>query len=459
MSLNPKIFRKYDIRGTAQTDFPNEVVQQIGKAAGTYFQRRHGCQHLVVGRDNRLSGERLRTQFVAGVVSTGLDVLDIGICSTPTLYWYAATQETAGVMITGSHLDPIYNGFKMAIDRAALYGESIQALYQLIQTSDFLTGNGNYARIENSLLPYIDEVVSKVQPKPLKVVVDPGNGTAVLFVDALMSAWGQEAITINMTLDGSFPNHAPDPSKAKNLSQLIDRVRAEQADLGLAFDGDADRVVAIDDTGAIIAPDRLVALLARDVLTRYPGATIIGDVTSSQALFDTIEAAGGKPLMWMTGHSLIKEKMRETGAILAGEVSGHIFFAEDYYGFDDAYLAAGKLLHYLSHQTQRLSELNAALPHYYSTKVFRPHYNPDQLPQILAHLERDLRQYGDLLSIDGIRAQFDAGWAIIRPSNTEPVLSIRIEGKTRDDAIRYRDWVVASLSAFDDIDIHALNEV
>ncbi|MEO1289737.1 MAG: hypothetical protein AAFV93_18395 [Chloroflexota bacterium] len=224
----------------------------------------------------------------------------------------------------------------------------------------------------------------------------------------------------------------------------------------MAFDGDADRVVAIDELGNVIAPDRFVALLAKDVLTRHPNAIVIGDVTSSQALFDTIEEAGGNPIMWMTGHSLIKEKMRETRAILAGEISGHIFFAEDYYGFDDAYLAAGKLLHLLSHSEQTLSEMDNEIPRYYSTRVFRPHCDPSITHDVLATLAQDLGEKADLIALDGIRAQFENGWAIIRESNTEPVLSIRIEGKTRDDALQYRDWLVETLSQFDGVDVSEL---
>lgn len=456
MAVNPKIFRKYDIRGIAETDFTDDVVLKIGRALGTYLQREHTIQKVIVGRDNRTSGLRLRDAFIAGLLSTGLDVLDIGICSTPMVYWYAVKEDTAGVMITGSHLDPKYNGFKIAIGKAALYGDSILAILETLQVDDFAEGEGSVSQPEDSLSPYITEVTGKVNPKPLKVALDPGNGTAGLYVDALMSAWGMDAVTVNMELDGNFPNHPPDPSKAKNLEQLIQLLKENQADVGLAFDGDADRVVAIDETGAVIAPDRFVAILAKDVLTRYPGATIIGDVTSSQALFDTIAEAGGNPVMWMTGHSLIKEKMRETDAILAGEVSGHIFFAEDYYGFDDAYLGAGKLLQILGNSEQTLSQMDAALPSYYSTKVFRPHCDPEISQDVLATLEQDLGEKGELILLDGIRAQFEKGWAIIRESNTEPVLSIRIEGKSREDAMQYRDWLVESLRKFEGVDVSEL---
>lgn len=455
--MNPKIFRKYDIRGIADQDLSDAVIITIGQALGTYLQEEHDIEQVVIGRDNRVSGERLRNALCWGLTRTGINILDIGICSTPMLYWYAVTQETAGVMITGSHLDAPYNGFKIAVGKTALYGKSIQAIYELTKDSDlFATGNGIITLQEDSLAPYLADMTSKVDPKPLKVAVDPGNGTAGLYVDQLMALWGQDAVTINMELDGTFPNHAPDPSKAKNLAQLVDLVKTHDADLGLAFDGDADRVVAVDEKGQVIAPDRFVAILAKDVLTRYPKAIIIGDVTSSQALFDTIEEAGGNPIMWMTGHSLIKEKMRETRAILAGEISGHIFFAEDYYGFDDAYLAAGKLLQILGNSEQTLSQMDDAIPKYYSTRVFRPHCDPKINHDVLATLAEDLGDKGDLILLDGIRAQFEHGWVIIRESNTEPVLSIRIEGKTKADAEQYRDWIVASLSQFDGVDTSAL---
>ena len=453
MTINPKIFRKYDIRGIADTDLTDGVAKAIGQAVGTYFQDEFSLRKVIVGRDNRISGQRLRDAFIKGLVATGAEVLDIGICSTPTLYWYAVKEDTAGVMITGSHLDPKYNGFKIAVGNVALYGDGIQALYELVNDDEFAEGNGSVTVHQDSLTPYIADVSSKVSPKKLKVAVDSGNGTAGLFVDALMANWGQDAVTINTELDGTFPNHAPDPSKAENLAQLIALVRETKSDLGLAFDGDADRVVAIDELGNVIAPDRFVAILAKDVLTRHPEATIIGDVTSSQALFDTIAEAGGNPVMWMTGHSLIKEKMRETGAILAGEISGHIFFAEDYYGFDDAYLAAGKLLQILSNSEQSLSEMDADIPSYYSTKVFRPECDPEINHDVLATLSQDLGDKGELILLDGIRAQFGRGWVIIRESNTEPVLSIRIEGKTREDAMQYRDWVVEILQEFDGVEL------
>jgi len=456
MSINPKIFRKYDIRGTADTDLSDAVAKQIGQAIGTVMQDDHELKRVIVGRDNRNSGQRLRDALIAGLVASGCDVVDIGICSTPTLYWYAVKENTAGIMITGSHLDPIYNGFKIAVGKVALYGDGIKAIYQVIDNELYNEGEGSVSTIDDSLTPYIEDVAGKVSPKKLKVAVDPGNGTAGLFVDALMSAWGQDAVTINMELDGSFPNHAPDPSKAKNLEQLITLLKENNADVGLAFDGDADRVVAIDETGNVIAPDRFVAILAKDVLSRHPGATIIGDVTSSQALFDTIREAGGNPVMWMTGHSLIKEKMRETDAILAGEVSGHIFFAEDYYGFDDAYLAAGKLLQIISNSDKTLSEMDAEIPTFYSTKVFRPHCDPEVSHDVLATLAQDLGDKGELVLLDGIRAQFDAGWAIIRESNTEPVLSIRIEGKTREDAMQYRDWIVEIMEEFEGVEVDEL---
>jgi len=456
MAVNPKIFRKYDIRGKAESDLPETVVRGIAQAVGTYLQYQHDIQRAIVGRDNRLSGQRLRDTFVEGLLSTGVDVLDIGICSTPVLYWYAVKEDTAGIMITGSHLDAIYNGFKIAIGKVALYGDSIQEILETLENDDFAEGNGTLTVHQDSLSPYLADVTSKVNPKALKVAIDPGNGTAGIYVDALMATWGMDAVTINMELDGSFPNHPPDPSKAANLEQLITLLKDNQADVGLAFDGDADRVVAIDETGNVIAPDRFVAILAKDVLTRHPGATIIGDVTSSQALFDTIAEAGGNPVMWMTGHSLIKEKMRETNAILAGEVSGHIFFAEDYYGFDDAYLAAGKLLQILGNSEQTLSEMDAAIPSYYSTKVFRPHCDPEITFDVLAELAQNLGERGEVFSLDGIRVQFDSGWVIIRESNTEPVLSIRIEGKTREDAMQYRDWLLESLEEFEGVDVSEL---
>ncbi|MBE2267386.1 MAG: phosphomannomutase/phosphoglucomutase [Anaerolinea sp.] len=458
MSLSRSVFKRYDIRGNADRDFADSDIVTLGCAIGTYFVEQLGVMSTYVGADNRLSSERLRTHLTEGLLSVGVDVIDLGTVSTPNLYWYAASKRTAGIMITGSHLDPEFNGFKLCVGVQALHSEAIQSIYRLTESRQFAVGQGKREVEAGAVVTYLDAVSRKVaMGRRLRVAVDCGNGTSGLYTELLFrNHWQHDLIAINQTLDGRFPSHSPDPQHEENLSELRRLVVDQRADIGLIFDGDADRVVAVDERGAIIRPDRMLALLAQDALSRNPGATIIADVTSSQTVFDAVRQSGGTGIMWKTGHSLIKEKMQATNAILAGEISGHIFFAEDYFGFDDAYLAAGKLLQVLSHTTDTLAELDSRLPTYVSSKVYRLPYSADIVADVLAALRHDLGGQADIIELDGIRANFPNGWFVVRSSNTEPVLSIRIEGKTAADVDVYRNVLVDTLRGFDRIDISDL---
>lgn len=450
------IFKKYDIRGLAEGEkaqLTPDTARLIGQAFGAVMHRRSE-KKAVVGRDNRLSSESLAQAFIEGLCRSGCEVIDIGLVSTPVVYWYTAQQgNCAGVMVTGSHLEPDQNGFKLSIGGESLYDTQIFELRDRIEGSDFVQGEGKITTDDGAIAAYIEDVKQRIpMNRSLKVVIDAGNGTGGLIAPELIRAWGHEVVEcLYCDLDGRYPNHQPDPQKAKNVRDLGERVRQLRADVGLAFDGDADRMGAVDNQGNLIASDRVLALLSRDLLSRHPGAEVIADVSSSQTVFDEIEKAGGQAVMWMTGHSLVKAKMREDQALLAGEISGHMFFAEDYYGFDDGYFAAGRLLQILSNSDKTLAELDNTIPRLHSTAVFRPHCPPHLMPVVLQRLQEALAASGEVSNIDGIRVRFEKGWGGVRASNTEPVLSMRFEGATEADAQRYQDTVFDILREFPEI--------
>lgn len=464
--IKPEIFRKYDIRGKASgndLEVTPEIAAAVGRAFGTYLQREAEITQVVVGRDNRLSSDALADAALEGLRASGCAVTDLGTTSTPTLYWHAfQAGEVGGMMITGSHLAPDQNGFKLCIGGTrSLYGDQIQRLYHLSAVGDFASGAGDLTVIRDANAVYIADLAGRLtMERRLRVVIDAGSGTAGLIAAALIEQWGHEVTAcLFCEPDGSYPYHHPDPSKLKNVADLSAAVRAHGADIGLAFDGDADRVGIVDDTGSLIASDRVLALLAIDLLQRQPGAKIVADISSSQVVLDEIRKHGGESILWMTGHSLIKAKMAETGALLAGEVSGHIFLAEDYPGFDDAYLAAGRLLRMVSAGDQSLSALDAAMPRLYSTPVYRPHCPPEVTKAILERARAVFTAHPDVLEIidiDGLRVRFARGWAGVRGSNTEPVLSLRFEGETEVDALAYRDVFFALLREFPQVELDGI---
>lgn len=429
--INPQIFRQYDIRGKAQSDLKDDTIELLGKAFGAYV-RKSGTRQVLLGRDNRLSSDRLREAISRGLLSTGCDVVDIGLVVTPALY-YARIHYgiDGGVMITGSHNPPDENGFKLALGSGTIYGEEIQKLNDMMLAGAFPSGQGSLE--ERDVLPhYLSMLKEKIVlgPRRLKVAVDCGNGTASLVAVQILENWGCEVIPLYCESDGSFPNHQPDPVKTANLTELRKTVTEKGADLGIAFDGDADRIGVVDENGAIIWGDMLMCLYWREIMAAYPGAQAIIEVKCSQALVDEVVRLGGKPFFYKTGHSLIKAKMKEIGAVFTGEMSGHIFFADEYYGYDDAFYAAGRLLRILSNSDQPLSNMLAGIPKYYSTAETRvPCPDQDKFRVVKDLVEQFKRQY-EVIDVDGLRVLFGDGWGLVRASNTQPVLVARCEAKT-----------------------------
>jgi phosphomannomutase / phosphoglucomutase len=431
MPINPQIFREYDIRGVVGKDLITETVQQIGQAIGTYM-RRQGGKSLVVGRDVRSSSVEFRDILSQAINSTGCNVVDIGMVPTPITYFALHhLNADGGVMITGSHNPPEFNGFKISLGKHSLYGEKIQELKALIESKDFETGSG---KIEQTCViePYMENIYSILRvPRKVKVVVDGGNGCFGIVGPELLKRLGLEPIEIFCEPDGTFPNHHPDPTVEKNLQGLIEKVRSENAELGIGFDGDADRIGLVDEKGNILWGDQLLTIFARDILSRNPGATIVGEVKCSQNLYQDIEKHGGVPIMAPAGHSLIKKKMKETGALLAGEMSGHVCFADNYFGFDDAVFAAGRILQIVANSDIKVSEMLADLPKTAYTPEIRIDCPDGKKFEIVRELTEVFRRQYEVIDIDGVRVNFGDGWALIRASNTQPVIVLRFEAETQ----------------------------
>lgn len=430
-AVSPSIFRSYDIRGVVDETLTQEAVYQIGRAFGSEARARDQPT-VVVARDGRVSSPAMRGALIEGLRDAGCDVVDIGLAPTPVLYFATHYLDTrTGVMITGSHNPAQYNGLKMVLDGEALSGAAIQAIRARIETQDFVSGNGALQEID--IVPdYIQRVSEEIPValgEPLKIVVDCGNSVPGRVAPHILRAIGHDVIELYCDIDGTFPNHHPDPSQPENLRDLIASVRQEQADLGLAFDGDGDRLGVVDGAGNIIWPDRQLMLFARDMLTRQPGAKVIYDVKCTRLLADVIRAAGGEPIMTCTGHSLIKQKMIETGALLAGEMSGHLFFRERWYGFDDALYSAARLLEILVEANQPPLETFAALPQAASTPELRLAMAETRHATFMQQV-REALDFPDaeLIEIDGLRIELAHSWALIRPSNTTPCLVLRFEG-------------------------------
>jgi phosphomannomutase/phosphoglucomutase len=433
--MNPQIFREYDVRGLVDKDLTDSVVENLGKGLATMVKRAGGST-VVVGRDARLSGERFRDAFIKGVLSTGLSVVDVGIVPTPIVYFAANTLPVDGLaMITGSHNPPEYNGFKMGVGKTTFYGETIQALRKLIETNDFEKGSGGTVSQFDAVTPYLHFCLSTVKrgPKKMKVVVDAGNGVGGIVAVPLLEKLGYDVVPLYCEPDGRFPNHHADPTIAKNLELCIAKVKETKADLGIAFDGDADRIGVVAHDGEILWGDKLMILLSRAVLKEVPGASIVGEVKCSFTMYDDIKKHGGKPVMWKAGHSLIKAKMKETHAALAGEMSGHIFYKHRFYGFDDAPYTAARLLEILSHETKSLIELLADVPVTYSSPELRFDTVEEKKFALVERCTEKLRAKGlELVTVDGVRATWPDGWGLIRASNTTPILVVRYEAKTKE---------------------------
>jgi len=427
------IFKAYDIRGIVNDSLTPEVVELIGQAFGSEAQKQ-SQQTVVIARDGRLSSPEVSEALSRGLRSTGCDVIDIGTVPTPVLYFATHLLKTAtGIMITGSHNPPQYNGLKMVMAGNTLHGEMIQALLQRIQRQDFQSGSGEYKQQDVSE-DYLNTICAEVKlARPLRIAVDCGNGVAGELAPELFKRMGCDVVELFSEIDGSFPNHHPDPSKPENLVDLENAIEQHQVDLGLAFDGDGDRVGIVDNKKKIIWPDRQMMLYAGDVLSRNPGAQIIFDIKSSNHLAKEIEKMGGEGLMWKSGHSLIKAKMKETGALLAGEMSGHIFFKERWYGFDDGLYSAARMLEILSKKDQPADQVFAALPDSFNTPELQIQFKEGEHYQFMDKLKA-VADFGDadISTIDGMRVNYDYGWGLIRPSNTTPCLVLRFEADTED---------------------------
>ncbi|BDG09588.1 phosphomannomutase/phosphoglucomutase [Anaeromyxobacter paludicola] len=435
-AVSPTIFREYDIRGIVDRDLTEEAVELVGKALGSQLaigRPDDEPRAVAVGRDCRLSGPRFFDRMVAGLTSTGCDVVDLGVVPTPLTYFAAATLPVQGLcMITGSHNPPEYNGLKVGIGKSTLHGGEIQALRQRIEAGRFVRGRGRVTS-HDIVAPYRAYVRENLQPGPkkLKVVVDAGNGTGGVVAVPLFEALGFEVVPLFLEMDGRFPNHHPDPTVEANLAHLKAKVLEVKADLGIAYDGDADRVGAVDEQGNVLWGDQLMILFARALLEEEPGAGIVGEVKCSMNLYDDIARRGGRPIMWRAGHSLIKAKMKEEGALLAGEMSGHIFFGHRWFGFDDGIYSSGRLLELVSRADRPLSQLLADVPKTFFSPEIRVDCPEEKKFEVVKRAQAWFSERYETVTVDGVRVTFPDGWGLVRASNTQPLLVLRFEATSR----------------------------
>ena len=441
--MNHHIFREYDVRGLVAEDLTPDVVEGLGRAYGSVIVEDGGSQ-VAVGRDVRESSQELSSLLAAGIAAAGVDVIDLGLVPTPAVYFAVHQWDLdGGVQVTGSHNPIEYNGFKMMRGKGSLYGEQIQDLLKRMVERSFGEGSGKITR-KDVVPEYMESMLNSLRvSRPLKVVIDAGNGCASVLGPELFRRLGWEVEELYCRYDGSFPNHIPDPTLPETLEVLRSKVAETGADMGVAFDGDVDRLGALDDKGGVLWGDQLLALFAREVLKQKPGAEILFEVKCSKALIEDIEAHGGKPVMTKTGHSLIKAALKQTGAPLAGEMSGHMFFADRWFGFDDALYAAGRLAELLAAADQPLSALSAALPRYHATPEMRIDCSDDRKFSVVDAVLEKYRATHTVTDIDGVRIEFDVGWGLVRASNTQPVLVVRAEGRTPED----RDAILSDISA------------
>jgi phosphomannomutase/phosphoglucomutase len=431
--LSPTIFREYDIRGLVGPDLTEEAVHLVGKALGTRI-REAGGRRAAVGRDARLSGPAFARAMISALRSTGVDVLDLGVVPTPLTYFAAHTAGVDGIcMITGSHNPPEYNGLKIGLGAVTLHGEEIQALRRLAESGPFATGSGSVTPYD-VVTPYRAHVKENLRlgARKLKVVIDAGNGTGGVVAVPLFESLGLDVVPLFVEMDGSFPNHHADPTVEANLEHLKAKVLETGADLGVAYDGDADRLGAVDEKGNVLWGDQIMILFARALLAEHPGAAIVGEVKCSSTLYEDIASRGGRAIMWKAGHSLIKAKMKEEGALLAGEMSGHIFFAHRWFGFDDGIYSSGRLLELLSRTDAPLSRLLADVPRTESTPELRMDCPEDSKFEVVRRAQEWFRARYDAVTVDGVRVVFPDGWGLVRASNTQPLLVLRFEARTKE---------------------------
>jgi phosphomannomutase/phosphoglucomutase len=451
MSLNASIFRQYDVRGIVGRDLTPEVATAIGRGFAALLTERGIEGAVVVGRDNRPSGDALRDALVHGLTAAGRDVVDVGVVPTPLVYWALHHEPVVGgIQITGSHNPPEYNGFKICVGAGSLHGEGIQRLYALASAASVDAAVSGTVRHVDVIERYLDDIVERTGPlaRPMRVVYDCGNGASALVAPQLFARLGVESTGLFTDSDGTFPNHHPDPTVPENLADCIAAVQRTGAEIGIAFDGDGDRIGVVDGAGHIIWGDHILILYARDVLARTgTGQPIIFDVKCSQALSDAITAAQGVPVMWKTGHSLIKDKMKETHAPIAGEMSGHMFFEEGFYGHDDALYAAARLLRILADAGTSIDALLSDVPRFVSTPEIRVDTDDAVKFGIVADAVAHFRAKYDVIDVDGVRVLFGDGWGLIRASNTQPVLVLRFEARSEERLAEIRGEFEAWLRA------------
>ena len=427
--MNPQVFREYDIRGIVEADFDDDFIVNLGRAYATILHRA-GKKTVTVGRDCRLSSDRLYHLLLEGLLPCGINAVNVGVVPTPLLYFSVAHWKMdGGVMITGSHNAAEYNGFKLGVGPSTIYGDDIQEVRRIIERRDFVGGSRKGTLTERPVLPdYQDFIRRSFKFKPgLKVAVDGGNGCGGVVAAPLMCELGISTVELYIEMDGRFPNHHPDPTVEANMRDLIAAVRNNQAAVGIAYDGDADRIGAVDENGRIVWGDELLVAFSRSILAERPGAAVIGEVKCSQRMYDDIALHGGRPIMWKTGHSLLKAKLKEEGALLAGEMSGHMFFADRYYGFDDAIYASFRLLEIISRENRGLGAILADLPKSRSTPEIRLECPDDKKFEIVRKAAEFFRSRYEVVDIDGVRVKFPNGWGLVRASNTQPALVMRFE--------------------------------
>jgi len=434
VEINPNIFREYDIRGIVDKDLDPDVVRTLGQAMGTYFRAR-GRRQVAVGHDCRLSSPSYGRALSEGLRAAGCDTIDLGTIPTPLLYFAIFYKSyEAGVMITGSHNPPEYNGFKMMSGHETLYGETIQEIYRIIRDHGLRTDKPGSASAYDLVPEYQDYVAAGITPgRRLKVVIDAGNGTGGAVGVPIFKRLGAEVVELFCEMDGRFPNHHPDPTLPEAMEALVKTVLAEKADFGISYDGDADRIGVVDDQGHLIWGDQLLIFFARDILKANPGRAIISEVKATKVLYDEIARLGGKPIMYRTGHSLIKKKIKDENAVLAGEMSGHMFFADRWFGFDDAIYSSARLYELLSKTDVKLSTMLAGLPKTYSTPEIRIYASEEVKFKIVDEVKAELSGKYPVIDIDGVRAVMPKGWGLVRASNTQAVLVLRFEAESEAD--------------------------
>lgn len=446
--ISSNIFRQYDIRGVVEGELNDDTVRRIARAFAT-MAAEQGLHKVILGRDNRKSSPHLRDVVVDALVESGCQVIDLGTVVTPIFYFAARHLEIpAGLMITASHNPGDYNGFKVLIGENTIYGEEIQRLYRLAESGEFISSGQGTATVMDITEDYINMIKQRIElgPRRLKLVVDCGNGTASLFAPRLFRELGCEVVELYCDSDPDFPNHHPDPVKAENCQDLIREVKSQKADLGIGLDGDGDRLGVVDADGRIIWGDLLMILFWKEILPCCSGVDCIVEVKCSQALIDEITRMGGRPILYKTGHSLIKAKMKEMGAVFTGEMSGHMFFADEYYGYDDALYAAARLLRILSHSDRSLGELLADIPRYHTTPEIRVKSSDTEKFQVVEKVLEEFQKKYEVVDVDGARILFPDGWGLVRASNTGPELIVRCEGKTQEGLKRIENELYGFLN-------------